>query len=204
MAQELFLQKGMENTTMSEIAREAGYSKATLYVYFKNKEELIGFLVLESMQKLYESIAEAVKQGEDIRESYQKICEGLVTYQEEFPLYFQLIQQTIQVDFTSDRFLLEEKETFLIGEKINTVLSDFIKKGIRQGVFPEQIEILPTIFTFWGMLLGVIQIAANKEAYIRQRMGKTKQEFLDGAFAQMYQSLRNHDFANVVTDRYKN
>ena len=53
-AEQLFLKKGIENTSMSDIAEAAGYSKATLYVYFQNKEELVGFLVLESMRRLYD------------------------------------------------------------------------------------------------------------------------------------------------------
>ena len=37
-ASELFLKRGTAAVTMDEIARAAGYSKATLYVYFENKE----------------------------------------------------------------------------------------------------------------------------------------------------------------------
>ena len=44
VAEKLFMEKGINNTSMNDIARESGYSKATLYVYFKNKEELVGFL----------------------------------------------------------------------------------------------------------------------------------------------------------------
>ena len=33
----LFSQRGINNTSMDDIAKNAGYSKATLYVYFKNK-----------------------------------------------------------------------------------------------------------------------------------------------------------------------
>lgn len=35
VAQDLFLQKGIEHTSMDDIAKNSGYSKATLYVYFK-------------------------------------------------------------------------------------------------------------------------------------------------------------------------
>ena len=45
-AGKLFEAKGIKTTTMDEIAKEAGYSKATLYVYFQNKEEIVGYLVL--------------------------------------------------------------------------------------------------------------------------------------------------------------
>ncbi|EFQ57853.1 transcriptional regulator, TetR family [Streptococcus downei F0415] len=38
-AHQLFIGKGLAATTVDMIAKAAGYSKATLYVYFKNKEE---------------------------------------------------------------------------------------------------------------------------------------------------------------------
>ena len=45
----LFAQKGIDNTKMDEIAAAAGYGKATLYVYFNNKEDIVSFIALESM-----------------------------------------------------------------------------------------------------------------------------------------------------------
>lgn len=60
-AQRLFATKGIESTSMNEIAKESGYSKATLYVYFKDKEELVGVLVLESRQKLYDYLSRALE-----------------------------------------------------------------------------------------------------------------------------------------------
>ena len=189
VAEQLFYKKGIENTSMNEIAKEAGYSKATLYVYFKNKEELVGILVLESMQKLYDSIKLALEESKDTKERYNKICYGLVKYQEEFPFYFKLVLENINIDFETTQFLPEEKETFLIGEQINDLLIDFLQQGIEGGEIRSDIEVLPTIFSFWGMLSGLIQMAANKEAYIGQQMEKTKMEFLNYGFDMMYDSI---------------
>lgn len=188
-AEQLFLKKGIENTSMNEIAKEAGYSKATLYVYFKNKEELIGFLVLESMQKLYEYISLALQQGEDILERYHRICHALLRYEEEYPFYFKMVLETIDIDFTSDHFLPEEKETFLIGEKINQLLIEFLKEGIAHGEIEPDLELSQTIFVFWGTMSGLIQLAANKEAYIMQQMGRSKEAFLSYGFDMLYQSI---------------
>ena len=77
-AEQLFMEKGIENTTMSDIARMSGYSKATLYVYFKDKEELIGVLVLESMQKLYDYIKSALECSDETKQRYLEICKALV------------------------------------------------------------------------------------------------------------------------------
>lgn len=189
IAEQLFMEKGIENTSMNDIAREAGYSKATLYVYFKNKEELIGVLVLESMQKLYEYIRQALEQSKDTKERYGEICQALVRYQEEYPFYFKMVLETINVDFESPHFLPEEKETFLVGEQINELLVEFLERGIACGEIHSDIEIMPTIFSFWGMLSGLIQVATNKEAYIEQRMKKKKMDFLTYGFEMLYESI---------------
>ncbi len=188
-AEQLFMKKGIENTSMNDIAKESGYSKATLYVYFKNKEELISVLVLESMQKLYDYISRALSESDDTKERYLKICYGLVKYQEEFPFYFQMVLETINIDFESTHFLPEEKATFSIGEQINDLLVTFLENGIRCGHIRLDIEGLPTIYSFWGMLSGLIQIATNKEAYIEQRMGKSKKDFLSYGFDLIYHSI---------------
>lgn len=83
----------------------------------------------------------------------------------------------------------EEKETFRIGEQINDLLTAFFKRGVNDGVFRSDVEILPTIFSFWGMMSGLIQIAVNKEAYIRQCIKKDKTEFLDNGFTILYDSI---------------
>ena len=83
----------------------------------------------------------------------------------------------------------EEKETFSIGEKINDLLIDFLKAGMEQGEIRSDIEVLPTIFSFWGMLSGLIQISANKETYIEQRMETSQKEFLKYGFGMLYNSI---------------
>jgi len=44
-ARSVFLAQGFDAASMSDIARAAGVSKGTLYVYFKNKEQLFGAIV---------------------------------------------------------------------------------------------------------------------------------------------------------------
>lgn len=46
-ARSIFLQHGFDAASMSDIARAAGVSKGTLYVYFENKEQLFQAIVHE-------------------------------------------------------------------------------------------------------------------------------------------------------------
>lgn len=190
IAEKLFIEKGIENTSMNDIARESGYSKASLYVYFKDKEELIAVLVLESMEKLYEYLGKAVNTQGDFYQRYLEICEALFQYHSEYPLYSQMALMNINIDFEGTEFLPEERETFQVGEKINELFWNFFQEGIELGVIKQDINITQTTFTMWGMLTGVIQLSFNKKEYITQRIHMQQKEFLEKSFGFLYKAIK--------------
>ena len=188
-ASALFMERGIAATSMDDIAKAAGYSKATLYVYFENKEEIVGILVLNSMKKLYDHISSALIQHKTTKAKYDFICRGLVQYQEEFPFYFKMVLDKINIDFESGDYLPEEKETYQIGEEINEKIKNFLLSGMEKGDLRGDLDIMPAIFNFWGMLSGIIQLAANKEEYIKKSMGLSKEKFLEYGFSLVYHSI---------------
>ena len=185
----LFMERGIAATSMDDIAKAAGYSKATLYVYFENKEEIVGILVLNSMKKLYDYISSALIQHETTKARYDFICRGLVQYQEEFPFYFKMVLDKINIDFEGKEYLPEERETYQIGEEINEKIKNFLLSGMEKGDLRNDLDIMPAIFNFWGMLSGIIQLAANKEEYIKKSMGLSKIKFLEYGFSLVYHSI---------------
>lgn len=48
----LFMNKGISNTTISDIASHAGVGKGTFYFYFKDKEDLIEKLIAQKAEQL--------------------------------------------------------------------------------------------------------------------------------------------------------
>lgn len=54
-AREVFLASGFDGASMGEIARQAGVSKGTLYVYFESKEDLFAALVTEECKRTAEA-----------------------------------------------------------------------------------------------------------------------------------------------------
>ena len=188
-ASTLFMERGIAATSMDDIAKAAGYSKATLYVYFENKEEIVGILALNSMKKLYDYISSALIQHETTKARYDFICRGLVQYQEEFPFYFKMVLDKINIDFEGKEYLPEERETYQIGEEINEKIKNFLLSGMEKGDLRNDLDIMPAIFNFWGMLSGIIQLAANKEEYIKKSMGLSKIKFLEYGFSLVYHSI---------------
>lgn len=190
-AQELFLIKGMDMTTMDDIAKKAGYGKATLYVYFKNKEEVIAYLALESMDKLYSLIiSETAKMsGQPFRNKYDAVCNILLDYSRRYPFYFSLLKDNINVDFDNGSFLPEEKETFIIGEKINECLALILKEAMDNKEIRQNDDIFTAAFTLWLSIAGVISAGEKKKEYIKKVTGKSVDIYLKKAFDFLYNSL---------------
>ena len=55
-ARDLFLSEGQARFTMRKLASEVGCAPGTLYLYFKDKDELIAVLVEESFERLMERL----------------------------------------------------------------------------------------------------------------------------------------------------
>lgn len=60
---------------------------------------------------------------------------------------------------------------------------------MEKGDLRDGLELMPVIFNFWGMLSGIIQLAVNKEEYIKSAMGLSKMRFLRYGFDMLYCSI---------------
>lgn len=188
-AERLFMQKGIGAVTVDEIAGEAGYSKATVYVYFENKEEIIHMLVLESMKMLHGYIHQALTADSGIRKRYDGICRALSQYQEQYPFYFEIVAGEINVDAGLPGCPPVDREIYEIGEEINREIGRFLQNGIKTGEVRPDIQVEETVFIFWSALSGVIQMAAKKKMYMEKAMGISIQQYLDYAFHTLWRSI---------------
>jgi AcrR family transcriptional regulator len=78
-ARRVFLSEGFDAASMGEIAREAGVSKGTLYVYFESKEALFAALIAESKRAAAERNLSALDpEDPDVRRVLTTFSTGLI------------------------------------------------------------------------------------------------------------------------------
>ena len=65
-ARDLFLAQGFDAASMGEIARTAGVSKGTLYVYFDSKEQLFEAIVTDECNRLTERVFSLDPEDRDV------------------------------------------------------------------------------------------------------------------------------------------
>src|SRR2546430_6965593 len=100
-AAELFLEQGYDHFSLRKVAERIGYSPTTIYLYFRDKDDLL-FTVVDEGFKLFGQRLVAV--ATDIQDPWERLIalgKAYVTFGLEHPLYYQLmfIQRT---DFLTD------------------------------------------------------------------------------------------------------
>jgi AcrR family transcriptional regulator len=76
-ASELFVKEGYENVSMRRIADKIEYSPTTIYLYFKDKAELLEQLCQETFSRLSRRLARILEQPGD---PVERLRRGLIAY----------------------------------------------------------------------------------------------------------------------------
>jgi AcrR family transcriptional regulator len=80
-AREIFVHEGYEKFSMRKLAEKIEYSPGSVYLYFKNKEELFECLVEESFARLLKTFT-TLRNGQERRDPVEELKKGLRTYVE--------------------------------------------------------------------------------------------------------------------------
>src|SRR4051812_32457589 len=76
-ANDLFLRKGVDKTTVDEIVAKAGIAKGTFYLHFQRKEDLLLEYGTRRLQRVREMLPDLIG-GKSFRESLQSILDNVV------------------------------------------------------------------------------------------------------------------------------
>ncbi len=188
-AKDLFQEKGVKDTTVDDIAKKAEYSKSTLYVYFRSKEEIYNYIISEYMSLLKDSLFEAIHMTSSVRDGYFAICNTLRQSYEAHPSYFDSILSEISVepkDLMNDAILAK---TFETGEEINLMMKEWIEQGIAQKEVRSDIDPFNTTFVLWISICSIISTANNKESYLQKVKNTSLQDFLQYSFEMLLSSI---------------
>ena len=152
-ARSLLLKKGIDATSMNQIARDAELSVGTLYLYFKNKESLFAALQEEGLDLLYTKIKEESTKGLTPREKLERVALAYLDFSEEHRKYFDIINYFL----TSPEIVFPPSLKSRVDEHVNRILSvveDILKEGVSKDADDREIRRLAVVFcsSLYGML----------------------------------------------------
>lgn len=92
-ADRLLVEYGYDGMNMNMLAAEAKYSKATVYVYFRSKDEIVCALAIERLKLLRREIALVLKSDFDINGKFGEIENVLKEFAKDDVVYFDYVTE---------------------------------------------------------------------------------------------------------------
>ena len=193
-AENVFLKNGFENSTMDDIAKEAEFTKKTLYSYFKNKEELyyeIMLLGFKALNNLYDKVISENIEMSEIKK-IKKLGQTFVEFSRIYPGYFKAISDYENKDFdfqVNDSNCLVN-ECYIAGEYSFKLLNDCIINGIEKGEILNNTDSVTVCLMLWASMLGFIRLISKKEKYINSYYNKGIEELMEDGFELILKTIK--------------
>lgn len=141
VARQLFAHKGIENTTMNDIATASDKGRRTIYTYFKNKREIYNAVIERESEQLVSRLREVVNMEIPPVEKLEKFL----------LLRFEIIKDAIVrhdslLSFFTWDLRRVDRIRRLASAKEDEILNAILVDGVKQGVFrAEQAKMAPTL-----------------------------------------------------------
>lgn len=128
-ARALLFEKGLEATSINQIAKRAELAVGTIYFYYSSKEELFAELQEEGLQLLMEEIHQATSVVDDPKERLLSMAMAYYDFSRDHKDYFDIINYFL----SSPKILLSSDLKQRVDQQIENILA-FINATLAQGV----------------------------------------------------------------------
>ena len=160
----LFYEEGYGSITLRKIARGIGYSPGTIYLYFRNKDEILYELHNEGFRLLYQYKMNLVSQG--VSSPEERLNQGgrmYIDFALDNPEYYE-----VMFNMPEPRNFMESRPRESEGEEPldYAMLSyRFLREGVEglvaAGHFPG-VDIDTLAFSFWSFVHGLVSLIIRK------------------------------------------
>lgn len=174
----VFAKNGFYATRVSEIAKAAGVADGTIYLYFKNKNDVLITIFEDGIQQLLVILREVATSEQPFDERITRIIElqlGLLEDQRD-------LAEVITVNLRQSSSLLKQYATPLFMEYID-VIAGLIRDGQKEGAFRKDINSRVVARSLFGALDAILLTWALGEAdpaNLRKAASHCASLFLEG------------------------
>ncbi|MFN2436301.1 MAG: TetR/AcrR family transcriptional regulator [Desulfotignum sp.] len=161
-ARKIFSVKGFNSATMEEIANEAELSPGTLYLYFKNKEELHTSLSIDILKYLSTQIHKVVNQDICVEEKIDRFRDVFIDvydYDPNILINLFHLQSGETLHNLSDEMMQQLKEN---SSRAHGAIIQVVREGIEKKIFIDEHPVALADL-LWGAYAGVVLWVDSKK-----------------------------------------
>lgn len=158
-AEQVFFTKGIEASTMDEIAELAELSKGTLYLYFKSKAELYMAICGRGLSILHEKFNRNIESSTNGLELLRLMGQSYFDFARDYPDHFKATLHYEMNDFEGEP---QDSEICIscqsLGDGLFNLSIVAIQKGIADGSIRTQHPPKELAVMLWSSMRGIIQL----------------------------------------------
>jgi AcrR family transcriptional regulator len=189
-AEELYREMGWDAVTMDSVARRARLSRALVYVYFKDKQDLHFAIAARALDILRQRFTEATARARTGMDQVEACGRAYMAYAQEFPHFFDACARLeLQAHDGTAEPSPQAVPCIECGKRVHDVVVEALATGQRDGTIRMELGDLQVVSrVLWGFMHGLIQIAINKGEPLAQQ-GISVQQLTQQALGLIRQGL---------------
>jgi TetR/AcrR family transcriptional regulator len=161
-AEALYAKQGWETVTVEQVARGARLSRALVYVYYRDKQELLFAVGERAMSLLRDRFSAAAATQALGIEKIEAIGRAYMGYAFEFPHYFDFLSRFHAHSMTPDPGS-HDLACQACGDEAILVVVQAIQAGVHDGSMRQDIgDPMLMAVSLWAFTHGLIQLAMAK------------------------------------------
>ena len=138
---EIIVKEGFDGLSMQKLAKAAGVSPATIYIYHKNREDLLNSLYNMVNEKFAEVALQEFSPEHSLEEGLWRQWKNRMKFILQYPLYFQFFEQFRNSPLVHHKDIKNGK----FKESMKSFVINAVKRGEMAKMEPEQ---------FWSLAYG--------------------------------------------------
>lgn len=204
----LFCERGIENVTLTEIAKKAQVGENTLYRYFENKDKL----VLEAFIKLWDNIMYNVEHAVEAVPNYDALTgyEQMQVWLEGFRHLYQLDGDFVLFSYEAKMYFLRRNikldrfQQDMLMQSFSSSCLAALDKGKADGSIPVQESSEDLFYAIWGAVRGyVVKIVIYRELYGKDSPWEGRYEVVMRGILSALRSGWNAGSTHLLTEQYQ-
>ncbi|HKS58386.1 MAG TPA: TetR/AcrR family transcriptional regulator [Steroidobacteraceae bacterium] len=162
-AEDLYREMGWDAVTMDSVARRARLSRALVYVYFKDKQDLHFAIAARALDMLHQRFTEAAGRARAGMDKVEACGRAYMAFAQEFPHFFDACARLESQIPDGSEPSPQLAPCIECGKRVHDVVVEALATGQRDGTIRADIGDLQVVSrVLWGFMHGLIQIAITK------------------------------------------
>jgi AcrR family transcriptional regulator len=155
-AEKIFCLKSFDEASMDEIAKEAQFTKRTLYQYFESKEDLYRAVVLKGFSRMFSFLSEMSDNEQTGYIRIQQSCSYLYQFYKDNPQLFRVISSW---GYIKNKFTIEDKNSNVLTQFKDNILQPIVRMiedGKADGSINAYIDSEKTALSLFFLMTGFL------------------------------------------------